>query len=169
MQNIHTFIDKVSDHIGKTISLLILPLIIIIVYSVIMRYVFKDALIWSFEVSLFIFGSYGMLGGAYCVLTDSHVNVDILPRKLSQKGQLILKIISSLIILTVTTIMLTGGIASAYESTLILERSIHQTSFNPQIWWFRWVIPLAALLVIIQVLSNLILTIKEIIKLRINK
>jgi TRAP-type C4-dicarboxylate transport system permease small subunit len=161
MHVIHALIDRMIEKTGQVLSLLILPLMLIVVYSVIMRYVFKNALTWSFEVSLFIFGAYGLLGGAYCVLTKSHVNVDILPRKLPATGQLILAILTNLIILTVTSVMLIYGVQIAYQSTMILERSVHQTSFNPQIWWFRWTIPLAALLVLIKAISDLILAVKE--------
>jgi TRAP-type C4-dicarboxylate transport system permease small subunit len=169
MNGIHALIDRITEKIGNALSFLILPLMAIVVYSVIMRYVFKNALTWSFEVSLFLFGMYGMLGGGYCVLTKTHVNVDILPRKLPETGQLILNIVSSLIILVVVIVMLIFGIQVAYQSTLILERSVHQTAFNPQIWWFRWTIPLAALLVMIKTVSDLIISFKELLGKRMKK
>lgn len=164
MSKIHSFINNISRISGKFVSYLILPLIVLIVYSVFMRYVIKDAPIWSFEVPVFIFGSYFMLGGAYCLLTNSHVNVDIFPRRLSQNGQTIIGLISNIVILIVCIIIVIQSATSAWQSTKILERSIHQTVFNPQIWWFRWIIPISAFMIAIQALSNLIVQLKSFFK-----
>jgi TRAP-type mannitol/chloroaromatic compound transport system permease small subunit len=49
----------------------------------------------------------------------------------------------------------------AWQSTLILERSIHQSAFNPQIWWFKWVIPISAALVLLQSFGELIAAIQK--------
>ncbi len=51
---------------GKLVSLLILPLIVGIVYSSLKSYIYNETPIWTFEVSLFLYGSFFMLGSAYC-------------------------------------------------------------------------------------------------------
>jgi hypothetical protein len=64
--------------LGRLIALLILPLIAIIVYSALKSYFFKSPPIWTFEMSLFFFGGFFMLGSAYCHMQKKHVAVDII-------------------------------------------------------------------------------------------
>jgi len=153
---IANFIDRLSALTGKVLSYLILPLIGVITYAVFMRYVIKKPPEWSFEMSLFIFGSYMLLGGAYCLLEDAHVNVDVLPKRLPLMGQNLIKLLSNAVIIFVTLIFVRLGTTSAIRSTQILERSIHQTNFNPPIWWFRWIIPISAFLILLQACANTI-------------
>jgi TRAP-type C4-dicarboxylate transport system permease small subunit len=44
----------------------------------------------------------------------------------------------------------------AWEATRTFERSIHQTAFNPPIWWFKWVVPISAGMIAIQAMTNLV-------------
>ena len=66
-----------------------------------------------------------------------------------------LEILGILVTLSVCVIIVWLGTKYAWQSTKILERSIHQTAFNPQIWWFKWFIPVSAALVFIQAIVNL--------------
>ncbi|HOO88277.1 MAG TPA: TRAP transporter small permease subunit, partial [Synergistales bacterium] len=70
---------------GRLISLLLLLLIAEILYSSLKSYFFKSPPIWSFEVSLFLYGSFFMLGAAYCHMEKKHVSVDVLNHYLSPK------------------------------------------------------------------------------------
>ncbi|MGO4886132.1 TRAP transporter small permease subunit [Anaerobacillus sp. MEB173] len=158
MAKLLSLINKVSEYSGKIVSFLIIPQILVVVYTVVMRYVFKMPPNWGFEVSLFLYGILIMMGGAYCLKVRAHVSVDILPKLLSPFGAKILHILSSLIIIFVCIIMVWNGYKAAWQSTLILETSIHQSAFNPQIWWFRWFIPLSAALVLLQALGEIIST-----------
>ena len=102
-----------------------------------------------------------MLGGAYTLKEKSHVRVDILPHYLSIKGQKILEILGFIITFIVCIIIFWLGAKYSWQSTKIWEHSMHQTAFNPPIWWFKWFIPVSAGLVALQAIANLL---REIIK-----
>lgn len=160
MNKIIKKLDKIQDFIGRQSSLILLPLIIIVVYSSFMRYVFNRAPDWGFEISVFLFGIYSIISGAYVLKEDGHVRVDILPSMLGDRGNKIISIISNLLVLLVSLVLMYMGSKTAIQSTKILERSIHQSTFNPQIWWFRWMIPLAAALLAVQSIVNLLKNLK---------
>lgn len=82
-----TVVQKISDYSGKFISILIFPLIIVVVYTVIMRYVFHMPPNWGFEVSLFLYGIFIMMGDSYCLKLKAHVTVDVVPKMLKPKEQ----------------------------------------------------------------------------------
>src|SRR5699024_9702704 len=111
---------------------------------------------WGFEVPIFIYGIYFMLAGAGGLREKVHVSVDIFPSMLSEKGQKVLRLISSAIIIVVCFFLTWKGVHTAIESTIIREHSTHQSSFNPEIWWFKWVIPISVFLILLQALKEFI-------------
>lgn len=141
---------------GKLVSLLILPLITVVVYSVLKSYFLKAPPSWTFEISIFLFGSFFMLGSAYCHQEKGHVAVDILNNYLPAKWRKIQGIFSESVVLFVVLVVIYVSIPNAWRSTLMGERSILQTPFNPYVWWFRWVIPISCLLISLQCLKNIL-------------
>jgi len=153
-------IDWISEYSGRTVSLLILPLILTIVYSVVVRYAFNTIVHWSFEMTLFMNGVLVMTGGAYALKHRSHVRVDVLSHYIGPRGRSALDILSFATIILVCCLITYIGTRSAWGSTLRLERSSLQTPFDPQIWWFRWFIPLSAALIALQALAEIAKTIR---------
>jgi TRAP-type mannitol/chloroaromatic compound transport system permease small subunit len=154
-------IEKVSDWSGKVAALMIVPMILVIVYTAFMRYVLNDTPNWGFEISIFVYGIHFILGGAYTLKEKSHVSVDILPHYLTIKWRRILEIFAMIITFAVCIIIFWLGVKYSWQSTKIWEHSMHQTAFNPPIWWFKWFIPISAGLVALQAIASLL---REIIK-----
>lgn len=163
MKKFLSAIDKISLWSGKLASYLFIPLILIIVYTVFMRYVLSNAPDWGFEMTIFLYGIMMFVGGGYTHREKSHVTVDVFSQFLGEKGTTVLEIISSITIIIVCVILTIQSSEAAMESTRILERSIHQTAFNPPIWWFKWFIPFSAVLIILQSLKFLIESIYKLI------
>lgn len=143
------------NRIGRIVSLLMLPLIAIIVFSALKSYFFKAPPSWTFEMSIFIFGSFFMLGAAYCHMLKGHVAVDIINTYLPEKYRKIQGLFSESVILFVALVIIYVSIPNAWRATLMGERSILQTPFNPYVWWFRWIIPISCGLIAWQSVSNI--------------
>lgn len=154
-------IDFISEYSGRAVSYLMIPLILTIVYSVIMRYYFKEIAHWAFEMSIFMYGIMVIVGGAYTLKHKAHVRVDMLNQHVSPRWSAILDLISFLVIIIVCVAIIYMGWKAAWTSTRMLERSALQTPFNPQIWWFKWFIPFSATLVGLQALAETIRTIRS--------
>ncbi len=149
------------NRLGRLVSLLILPLITIIVYSALKSYLLKSPPIWTFEMSIFIFGCFFMLGTAYCHQNKGHVAVDVINHYLPPKWRKVQGIFSESVILFVALTLVYISVPNAYRSTLMGERSILQTPFNPYVWWFRWIIPISGILLACQNIANIIRHIKS--------
>ncbi len=80
MKHLSDFIDRLNTWIGRTAAFLILPLVFVIMYEVISRYLFNSPTRWSNEISQYLLVAVVMLGGAYCLADNEHVNVDIFYR-----------------------------------------------------------------------------------------
>lgn len=155
MGNIITIIERLSKCSGKIASYMIIPLTVVVIYTVIMRRFFGNSPDWSFEVTIFIFGIMILLMGADTLRTKGHIIVDVVQPFIKGKASLILLTLVNLLVVITSFILLIKGVELAIESTRIMEHSAHQTSFNPQIWWFKWFIPISALLLWLQSLVEL--------------
>jgi TRAP-type mannitol/chloroaromatic compound transport system permease small subunit len=158
MEGFLKLINKISDYTGIGSAYLLIPMILTIVYSVIVRYFFHDIVHWAFEISLFLYGIFYMVGGAYTLKEQAHVRVDILPGRLSHKWNCYIDIFSYFTILFVCSLFVYLGTKFAWISTLQLERSIMQTPFDPPIWWYKWFIPFSAAILGLQALVETIKT-----------
>jgi len=143
-------------NLGKLISLLILPLIAQIIYGALMSYFYKAPPIWGFETTLFLYGSFFMLGSAYCHMQKKHVAMDVLIQHVGPKTARALSIFAEIAVLFVVVIMFYFSSTAAYRSIMIRERSTHQTPFNPEIWWYRCVIPISCALISWQAFKNML-------------
>lgn len=149
-------IDAFSRASGRAISLLLLFLIAIVIYGSFTRYVIRDMPSWAYEVSIFIYGTFAFASGAYCFVQGKHVSVDVFKKRFSPRIQRYLDIVYNIAIFCCMACVIYYAGIWAFESTMILERSEHQTTFNPQIWWFKWIAVISILAVMLQAVSEAI-------------
>ena len=78
-------IDNVVDWTGKMVGWLIIPLCFLVAYDVIIRYIFNSPTVWAWDINTQLLGAMVALGGAYALLHDGHVGVDVISVLLSRK------------------------------------------------------------------------------------
>jgi TRAP-type C4-dicarboxylate transport system permease small subunit len=144
------------EKLGRYTSYIIVPLAFIIVVAVIMRYIFNNMPGWAFEISLFLYGIHFMLGGGYTHLKGKHVAVDILQKYLSPGKKRLMEIVSELVVAFTSAVLIYISTGWALESIRIMERSMHQTNFDPPIWWFKCIVPVSAALLFLASLKNML-------------
>ena len=149
-------IDHWSDRFGYLVMLTFIPMILGAVYEVIARYVFSAPTSWSTDVTFMANGTMFMLGGAYALLKGAHVRTDIFWDKFSEstKGRidLITYLVFFLPTMTLIFFISWDGLVHSFQ---ISERS-NAGLWQPIIWPFRAVIPLTALLLFVQGISELL-------------
>lgn len=155
MNKIIKAIELMSEFAGKLAYYLIIPLTLIVFYTIIMRRFFGNYPDWGFESTIFLFGIMILLSGADTLRTKGHISVDIIQQYIKGKPAQVLNVFITGLIIVIAVLLMWKGIDLSLESTMIQERSAHQTSFNPPIWWFKWFIPLAGLLLLLQALVEL--------------
>ena len=147
-------IDRFSDLIGRLLSLSMLWLVASISYECFSRYLFNSPTIWVLESSYMTNGSAFMLGCAYALHKGAHVRTDMLWEKFSERRKGIIDLTSYVLFFYPTLVILLGiSVDDAWYSYSIHEES-EQTAWRPVLWPFRSAIPLAALLLMIQGVSE---------------
>jgi len=148
------FVDNLSEWSGRVVSLLIYGMLGTLVYEVFARYVFNAPTIWAHETSAFFFGAYFMLGAAYCLRREGMISVDVIYRRLSRRTQAILDVITFFFFLAVCFTLIWPGGIDALHSWRVGEHT--NTTWMPPLYPARTVIPVAALLLVLQGIANFI-------------
>jgi len=147
------YIDKLNDILGRTVSFLVVPMIVIMVLEVVLRYFFTAPTIWALEATQILFGFMFMLGAGYTLKEDGHIRVEIAYNLVSPRTQSGMKIFALIFLFFYCGTVLYYGAVKAYESTIIMEQ--HFSVWSPYIFPSFICIPLAALLMICQGVSIL--------------
>jgi TRAP-type mannitol/chloroaromatic compound transport system permease small subunit len=148
------FIDNLSDKSGKVVSLLIYGVLGTLVFEVFARYLFNRPTIWAHETSTFFYGSYFMLGGAYCHRHQGMISVDIIHRRLPRRVQAFLNVITFVILLAICLVLIWLGGLEAIYSWQVREHT--NTTWEPPLYPLRTVIPIAAVLLLLQGIAQFI-------------
>jgi len=149
-------IDKFTDTTGTWIAWLNVPLVLAVAYEVIARYAFNAPTIWSFDVTYMLYGTIFMLGAAYALHKGAHIRTDFFFEKWSIRTKGVIDSIAYIVFFfpSIFVFLLVSG-AEGWYSFEIGETS-EQTPWRPILWPFKWVVPLACLLLLIQGVSETI-------------
>jgi len=152
MEKVLHFVDGVNEWVGRIFCWVVAIIGILAVSEVIMRRFLNAPTLWNFEVTIQLFGFLFMILGAYTLLKDSHVAVDILYKRFSKKKQALLTIISYLIFFfPFCATILWHGTRFAVASWETWERT--SSAFAPPIYPIKTVVPITGLLLTIQGLA----------------
>ena len=147
-------IDDFNDFVGRKISYLALFLFVLLLMEVTRRYLFNSPTVWANELVQMIFGAYIVLSGGHILRWGGHVNVDIIYSKLPPRARALADVLtSSMLFLFCGTLLYYGG-SLAWESLTGWEHS--ESAWNPPLYPVKIMIPIAALLILLQGLTKLI-------------
>ena len=150
-------IDKyVGELSGKIFMLLIFPLIGALTYEVIARYAFNAPTIWAYDISYMVYGSHFMLGATYCLYKGGHIRTDVFYERFSVRWQGRVDAVLYLFFFFPGMIyFFMAGWEEALHSWDIGEQSL-MSPWRPTLSPFKSVIPVAAILLMIQGVSELL-------------
>jgi len=155
-------LDKISNAIdtfnikqGQVSALLAIPLLLVVSYEVVMRYLFNSPTIWGFEATTFLYGVHFILGLAYCDVLGGHVKVDIFTTRLPIKPQSVIGVLTNLVFFMPVMVLMT--IASwRYAFASIVQGELNPTSWAPPVYPIKTLMAFGFTFLLIQGFSNLI-------------
>ena len=160
MPGIDQGIDALNEKVGRTAALLAIPLIAVIGYEVVMRYVFNAPTLWAFEMTTFIYGVHFVLGAAYTLKHEGHVAVDVFEARLPRPWRLRLRILSYLVLFLPTTLVLAVG-ATLYARDSWANWERNSTSWAPALYPYKTLMALGFTLLLLQGVSTLIKDLRQ--------
>ena len=162
LEKVLGFIDAMSEWTGKAVSYLITVLALIVGFGVVARYFFNHPMEWAPELSSMVFGTFAILGGAYVLRMDSHVNMDIFHRLLPPRPRALLNLCTSILSFSFVGVLLWEGGGSAWVSIRTLEHA--STIWAPPLYPVKSMLPVGAFLLLLQLVSKFIRDVITLIK-----
>lgn len=144
------FIDRISTWLGRFSGWLIIILIGEVVYDTMARYLFNAPTGWSYDVTYMLYGAAFMGGGAWTLLHDEHVRIDLIYGKISDRYRAIADIIGYIVFFFPPVGTLVYFCAKyALNSWRMLEGS-GETVWNPPIYPLKTFLAISLLILFLQ-------------------
>ena len=161
-------IESIINFSGRAVSWLTLLMVITTFLVVVLRYVFDYGLIAMQESIIYMHAIIFLIGAAYTLQQNSHVRVDIIYQKLSEKNRAWVDLFGTLFLLTPTMLFI-FIISWRYvsDSWQVLETS-REAGGLPGVFLLKSVILIMACLMLLQGLANILSSIQTIKHTKIN-
>ena len=144
-------IDSISEWSGKTMCWLCMAIILVLVYQVIMRYVFRLSTIWTYDTVCLLGGSSAVLAWAYVHRHNGHVRVDVLYNLLPPRGRAIIDVAGGLIFFLPMFVVLAFAAADRLQYSYVMGAKLWQSAyFCPPDWPYRLVVLVGVSLFLLQ-------------------
>ncbi|HSF06914.1 MAG TPA: TRAP transporter small permease subunit [Methylomirabilota bacterium] len=135
---------------------LIVPMTLAVSYEVAARYLFNAPTVWAYDTTYMFYGAQFMLAAAYTLLKDGHVRTDVFYERWSPRTRATIDVVSYVLFFFPGMLfVLYAGWVEFWLSWQIGERS-DWSAWRPILYPLKAVIPLTALLLLGQGLSELI-------------
>ena len=143
------WIERVTDMSGRLACLLVIPLVILLNYEVLSRYLFNRPTAWTTDVAQYLFGAMFLIGGAYTLGQNGHVRVDVLHEYVSPKTRRLLDLFSYVVVAMFLSVLLVLGVERAWETVSTLERHVWSV-WEPYLFPVIICIPVSAALMLLR-------------------
>ncbi len=148
-------IDTFTEWTGQAVSWVCVPLAITVFWEVVARFFFGAPTIWAYDMSYIFYSILFMLGAHYALKRGAHIRTDMLWEKFSDRTKGKIDFYAFILLFFPGMILLFGAsVDDAWHAFKIGERG-EQTAWRPILWPLKSVVPLTAVLLLIQGTSEI--------------
>lgn len=148
-------IDGFTELSGKAVAWLCVPLAITVFWEVVSRSMFNTPTIWAYDMSYMLYAALFMLGAHFALLRGAHIRTDMLWEKFSERTKGKIDFYAFILFFFPGMILLFGSSwDDAWQAFTLGERG-EQTAWRPYLWPLKSVVPLTAVLLMIQGTSEI--------------
>ena len=148
------FIHSLSKICGIISTALIASAVLVTTQMVVVRYALKMSTVWQTEYVIFSLAAATFIGAPYVLMKKGHVNVDLIPYYLNQKGKNILAIAAAILALIFLLVLF-------YSSVQLTNHAWVKNIKTPTIWSFpMWKVyiflPIGMGIMVLQYLADIL-------------
>ncbi|HXG05542.1 MAG TPA: TRAP transporter small permease subunit, partial [Candidatus Binatia bacterium] len=149
-------LDAVSTGAGWLAGWLIVPMTLAVAYEVVARYAFNAPTVWAYDLTYMLYGAQFMLAAAYTLRRGGHIRTDVFYERWSPRTRAAVDALGYLLFFFpgLLFVLYAGGV-EAWHAWQITERS-DATPWRPVLYPLKAVIPLSALLLLLQGVSEVV-------------
>jgi TRAP-type mannitol/chloroaromatic compound transport system permease small subunit len=149
-------IDRITHWSGHAFAFLLIPLVLANTIEVFMRYVLDSPTVWALDTTVMSYGALFMLGSALALLKGAHVRTDIFWQRFSDRRKGIIDSFAYLVFFLPSMALLFHLSYGEFLYAWSIDERSNYTPWQPVIWPLRGVVPLTALLLFLQGVSELL-------------
>lgn len=128
----------------------IYPLVAVVMYEVIKRYIFLSPTNWVYDMTWMLFGTFTFLGGAYCLHINGHVKADIFWQLLPPKGRAAVDLISYVVFFFPVMILLTYSSFNYFLKSFLMNETSPNTNWRPELWPWKLIMLISVIILLLQ-------------------
>lgn len=148
MERVLVFIDRMNTWIGRSTGFLAFFVAAAIVYEVIVRHFFHRPTVWASESTIFAACVLYMLAGAWAIIEDRHVRIDLLYHGFSDRKRALIDCLTFPFFALYIVVMLWASCHYAWESVQLRETTM--SPWNPPIYPMKIVMTVGFFLILLQ-------------------
>ncbi len=149
-------IDMMSRYAGLTARWLAWLLVLVGAYETILRHWFNAPTVWAYDTLCMAGGVIYIMGWSYCYLIDSHVRVDLIYSRLSERKKAMLDVIYHLVFFFPLWIILVWISTKWAVKAWRINETMIATYWYPPAAPFRTIFALGSLLLLLQGVAKFI-------------
>ena len=152
-------IERVTGSMGILASLAIVPLVIATCFEVFARYLFGSPTVWAYEVGYILTGSHFLLGMAYALQTGDHIRIDIFSTRFGARTRAAIDLLGYAVTFPLM-LWLTYALFQHLATGYLRNEHSGQSAMNLPVWPFRLVFLVAFTLFALQILAEIVKTVR---------
>ena len=145
------FIDGITSITGKITMYLVFVLMGILVLSFVTRNIINIPLMWIIEMAQFTMTAYYIMGGAYSMMDDQHVRMDLVYGNFSEKNKARMDLFTSVFLIFYLVTLLIGSYSSLVYTINTNQKLF--TAWAPYVWPIKTIMLFGILLMLLQSFS----------------
>ncbi|RDD60632.1 TRAP transporter small permease [Ferruginivarius sediminum] len=149
-----TFVWRISRVCGVISAALLLAAVLAVCHLVFVRYVLNQSAIWQHEFVTFSVIAATFIGSPYVLLKRGHVNVDLLPHYLGERGRFFLALFASGASLAFCAFIAVYGFTFWHEAWVNDWRA--ETVWAPPLWVPYASVPIGMGLMSLQYVADIV-------------
>ena len=149
-------LDAITRTCGIAVAWLIVPMVLGLVWEVGARYLFDAPTTWAYDMTFMLYGTFFMVGSAWTLQRGGHIRTDTYYGRWSRRTQARVDLACyAVLFFPALAILAVLGWEYFWKSFQQNERIV-TSPWLPIVWPFKFVIPFAAVLLLIQGASEFI-------------
>jgi TRAP-type mannitol/chloroaromatic compound transport system permease small subunit len=146
-------LDRLSYYSGEFVAYWAVIAVFVYYYEVVARYVFNSPTNWAHESMFLMFGMQYLISGAYAMLTEAHVRVDVFYAPMSPRRKALTDLLTSIFFFIFAGTLLVTSWIFAYDATVVQEVSFSEWAIH--YWPMKWFMVAGGLLLVLQGISKM--------------
>lgn len=147
LKKIVWFTDSLGIAVAKYVKWLVLVFVVITIFDVCLRYFFQSPTLWARELVALLFGPMWILTGAYLLITDEQVRMDLVFHRFSNRKKAIFDLVTFTLFFFYFGTIVFYGWQDWYTSFIYNEHT--RSVWRPVLWPFKLAIPVGVSLLLV--------------------